>query len=243
MRERTLAERPRERLLLFGEDDLCDSECLALVVGNVAHRSALAVGRELLERFGDLRAIHKADGFELVREGRLGVAGAAALKAAFVLGRRALRVPPDPASRVRSGADLYEQFRARFANARKENFMVVCLDGRNRVMREERVSEGTLNAAIVHPRDVFGPALRVGAASIVVLHNHPSGDPAPSAEDIAVTARLREAGALVGIPLLDHIILGDERYYSFLERGALVHGGAPPTLGSSRAGQVDSGQV
>lgn len=104
-------------------------------------------------------------------------------------------------------------------------FFAIYLDGRNRPIREERVSEGTLNAAVVHPREVFGPALRIGAASVLVVHNHPSGDPSPSAEDLAVTSRLRETGALVGIPLLDHCIVGDDRYFSFLERGYMNHEG------------------
>lgn len=223
IQERALHDRPREKLLIYGEDDLSDEECVALVVGSVAARPALDVARQLLQEFGPLRSLQMAEGWELVRRGKLGAAGAASLKAAFALGRRAARSTVDPLLRIRGGADLYERFRARFHGARKETFMAIYLDGRNRLVREERVSEGTLNAAVVHPREVFGPALRCGAASVVVFHNHPSGDPAPSAEDFAVTSRLRDAGVLVGIPLLDHCIIGDERYFSFLERGYITH--------------------
>ena len=215
------ADRPRERLFLFGEDDLSDAECLSLVVGNVASRPSLEVAEQLIAGFGGLRALQRADGWELVRRGKLGIAGGAALKASFALSRRAARGALDPNQRIRGGGDLFERFRERFAAAQKEIFFAVYLDGRNRVVREERVSEGTLNAAIVHPREVLGPALRMCAASLVVVHNHPSGDPAPSAEDFAVTRRLAEAGEIVGIPLLDHLIVGEERYCSFLERGLL----------------------
>lgn len=221
MRERPLVERPRERLFLFGEDDLSDAECVALVVGSVAARPSLEVADSLLAAFGSLRGLQRADGWELVREGKLGIAGAASLKAAFALSRRASRAGFDPGLRIRGGADLFERFRERFSAARKETFFAVYLDGRHRVVREERISEGTLNAAIVHPREVLGPALRSGAASFVVVHNHPSGDPSPSPEDFAVTRRLQEAGDLVGIPLLDHLVVGEDRYCSFLERGLM----------------------
>lgn len=231
MRDRAPFDRPREKILVFGEDDLSDEECVALVVGSVAARSAMSVARDLLQTFGGLRSLQLADGWELVRDGRLGVAGAASLKAGFAIARRAARAAHDPTLRIRGGADVYERFRARYQGARKESFFAVYLDGRNRLIREERVSEGTLNAAVVHPREVFGPALRLGAASVLVLHNHPSGDPSPSSEDFSVTSRLREAGALVGIPLLDHCIIGDERYFSFLERGYLNHPVAASSTG------------
>jgi DNA repair protein RadC len=220
-------ERPRERLFLYGGGELTDAECVALVVGNVAARSSLTVARALLDRFGSLRALDRADPYELVEQGTLGFAGAASLKGAFELSRRAALPCLDASRAVRSGSDLYDRYRGAFLALRKETFVAVYLDGRHRVVREERVSEGTLNAALVHPREVLGPALRIGAACFVVMHNHPSGDPTPSAEDLAVTRRLAEAGELVGIPLLDHLILGDDRYCSFLERGSLTRPRAP----------------
>lgn len=179
------------------------------------------VAKQLLLEFHGLAALARADPFELVRSRTLGFASAATLKAAFELGRRACIPRLDPGRSIRSGADVFDRFGPTFSGLRKETFLALYLDGRHRVVREERVSEGTLNAAIVHPREVIGPALRIGAAAILVLHNHPSGDPTPSAEDLAVTRRLSEACELVGIPLMDHLVVGDHRYYSFLERGHL----------------------
>ncbi|MFN0206719.1 MAG: DNA repair protein RadC [Planctomycetota bacterium] len=219
IQERPFAERPREKLFLFGEDDLTDAECLALVVGNVASKPAISVAVDLLTKFESLRNLQKADPWELIKIGRLGSAGAASLKAAFIIGKRSARPLVDPLQRIKTGADLYERFHARCQGLRKEFFFAIYVDSRNCILREERVSEGTLNAAIVHPRDVFGQALRIGAAGVLVIHNHPTGDPSPSAEDLAVTTRLRETGKLIGIPLIDHVIIGDERYFSFLERG------------------------
>ena len=208
--------------MVFGEEDLSDAELVALVVGSVAARPALDVASELIAAFGGLRSLLAADPAELVRAGKLGAVGACALRAASVLARRAARAALDPERRVRSGADVFERYRALLAGARKETFLAVYLDGRNRVVREERVSEGTATSALVHPREVFGPALRAGAVSAVVVHNHPSGDPTPSAEDFEVTRRLRASGDLVGIPLLDHLVVGADRYFSFLERGLLA---------------------
>jgi DNA repair protein RadC len=219
--ERPPFERPRERLLLAGEEELSDEELLALLLGPAGGRPARQVAARCLEAFPGLRALQQADPLELVRDGGLGVAAACAVRAAFALARRAARAGLDPGQRIRGGADLFERYRARLAGARKETFLALYLDGRNRAIREERVSEGTLTAAIVHPREVFGPALRAGAASVLVVHNHPSGDPAPSPEDLEVTERLRQSGELVGIPLLDHLVVGEDRYCSFLERGLL----------------------
>jgi DNA repair protein RadC len=221
IRELPEAERPRERLFLFGDEELSDIECIALVVGSVGTRPALDVAGGLLSEFGGLRGLGRADPVELMERGKLGLAGAAALRAALQLSRRAARTPLDPSRAIRGGVDLFDRFRERASTLRKETFFAIYLDGRNRVIREERISEGTVNAAIVHPREVLGPALRTGAASFLVLHNHPSGDPSPSAEDAAVTLRLQKAGELVGIPLIDHLIIGDERYCSFLERGLM----------------------
>ncbi|MBL8693097.1 MAG: DNA repair protein RadC [Planctomycetes bacterium] len=212
---------PRERLLAFGEEDLSDAELVALVVGSVGSRPASAVAQRLLESFGGLRELALADPWDLIHQGPLGMAGACALRASFVMGRRAMRLPIAPQRVLRAGADVFERLRGRMGSLRKETFVALCLDGRHRVLREERVSEGTLNAAIVHPRDVYGPALRCAAAAIVVAHNHPSGDPTPSAEDHAVTHRLHEVGKMAGIELLDHVILGEDRYFSFAERGLL----------------------
>lgn len=129
---------------------------------------------------------------------------------------------PPLLQRTRGASDLAEAARALIPADEREHFIVFLLDGRNRIKGYAEVSIGTLNAAIVHPRDVFRPAIVFGAASIVIAHNHPSGEPQPSAEDFAVTRRLREVGELVGVPVLDHVVVGDGRHFSFLESGALT---------------------
>lgn len=127
------------------------------------------------------------------------------------------------AGRIRGGADVRPIFEALVpAGETREHFVAVYLDGRNQVAGAQIVSIGTLNAAVAHPREIFRPAILVGAAQIIIAHQHPSGDPSPSAEDFAVTSRIREAGKLIGIPLLDHVIFGEIRYFSFLERGYMT---------------------
>ena len=123
---------------------------------------------------------------------------------------------------IRSPDDVYGHFAQRMRWHQQENFMVLLLDGRNRLIRESRVSQGTLNASLVHPREVFRSAVREAAASLVLVHNHPSGDPAPSAEDLEVTDRLVEAGRVLGIRILDHVVVAHQCYFSFREEGRLA---------------------
>ncbi len=126
---------------------------------------------------------------------------------------------------IRSAEDVYEHFAQRMRWHQQEEFAVLLLDGRNRVIRESIISQGTLNASLVHPREVFRSAVREAAASLVLVHNHPSGDPAPSAEDRRVTRRLVEAGKVVGIRIVDHVVVADQGYYSFREEGGLPEEG------------------
>jgi DNA repair protein RadC len=129
-----------------------------------------------------------------------------------------------PGARFRSGADIFQHYHGRMRDLRKEQFWAVLLDGKNRVLREERVSEGSLTASLVHPREVFAPAIRESAGALVFVHNHPSGDPTPSVEDVEITRRLCSVAELVGIRVLDHVVVGDGAYVSFLERGLLGEG-------------------
>lgn len=129
---------------------------------------------------------------------------------------------PPLTQRAREATDLADAARLLIPADEREHFIAFLLDGRNRIKGYAEISIGTLNAAIVHPRDVFRPAIVFAAAAVVIVHNHPSGDPQPSAEDFAVTTRLREVGQLVGIPILDHVVVGEGRYFSFLERGVLT---------------------
>jgi DNA repair protein RadC len=140
-------------------------------------------------------------------------------EAVVELARRALSAPLPRAEPIRSGADVFDRFRYKLADAPVEVFLAVLLDVKHRPLREERVSVGVLDGSLIHPREVFVAAVRERAAAVIVVHNHPSGDPAPSAQDREVTRRLRSAGGILGIPVIDHVILGDGSFFSFREEG------------------------
>jgi DNA repair protein RadC len=218
-------ERPREKLLKKGAAALSDAELLALLLrtGDAADaKSAIDLGRELLSRCdGNLRSLAQAELAELQQVKGLGLAKAASLKAAFTLAARFQARPLVTLDRFTSPAQIFDYFHHELRDARKELFLVLLLDGKNRITRKVNVSEGSLNQSIVHPREVFAPAVRESAAAVLFVHNHPSGDPAPSREDREITRRLKEAGELLGIRVLDHVIIGDGSYYSFVESGLL----------------------
>jgi DNA repair protein RadC len=218
-------ERPREKMRQRGVEALSDAELLAVILrtGDAAsRRSALDLGRELLATFGSLRALGQASLAEICRVKGTGPAKAASIKAALELGRKLaadrLVIGSD---RFTSPAQVSDHYQPVLRERRKEYFLTLLLDGKNRIMREVQVSEGSLNQSIVHPREVFNQAVRDSAAAIILLHNHPSGDPTPSREDREITRRLQEAGELLGIRVLDHIIIGDGCYLSFVEQGLL----------------------
>lgn len=214
-------DRPRERLLRLGGEALTDAELLAVLLqtGGSAG-SALETAERALARHADLSGLCRASAEELVRSPGLGPARAAALRAAFELGRRiATRRLPEGTA-VRDPADVFRHFHARLRDAARERFVCLLLDGRHRLLREELVSQGTLTASLVHPREVFRPALRAGAAALVLVHNHPSGDPTPSPEDREVTRRLARAGELLGVAVLDHVIVAERGFCSLREAGA-----------------------
>jgi DNA repair protein RadC len=215
------AERPRERLLRHGASALSDAEVLALILGT-GHPSlgdSYDLARGLLGRFGDLRAVLSAGGAELAGIRGVGSARAAALVATGEIVRRAASKRLDPGVQVTSSADVQEHFGPLLADEMREVFYALLLDTKNRLVRKVRISEGSLGASLVHPREAFRPAIREAAASVLFLHNHPSGDPTPSSEDRRVTDRLKRAGELLGIPVLDHVVVGRDRYYSFADSG------------------------
>lgn len=218
-------ERPREKMLKRGVAALSDAELLALVLrtGDAsAGKSAIDLGRELLEIFdGSLRDIARAELNELQQIKGLGLAKAASIKAAFTLGSRFQARRFETLEKFTSPAQVFEYFHHDMRDSRKEQFLVLLLDGKNRIARKVMVSEGSLNQSIVHPREVFAPAVRESAAAVILIHNHPSGDPNPSREDREITRRLKEAGELLGIKVLDHLIIGDGSYFSFVESGVL----------------------
>jgi DNA repair protein RadC len=193
-----------------GADALGVSELIELVASRAPH-AAPPGAFELL-------ALARQSAAHLRRELKLSRAGAARLAAAFALGRRVEASVREPRQPLRSPLLVHDLMVGELRGLERETFHALLLDGKHRLRRRHRVSEGTLTSSLVHPREVFGPALREGAAALIVVHNHPSGDPEPSAEDLAVTRRLVEVGTLLGVPLLDHVVVADERYVSIRER-------------------------
>lgn len=204
-----------------------DETLLARVIGGP---DAHGVVRKLRARFPHLAQLRRACAEDLAAVPGLDATRAAAILATVEIGRRIVATPWPRGERLRSSREVYRSLAPGLRDLRREVFLVVLLDGRNRKMDEVRVSEGSLSASIVHPREVFLPAVRASAAGILVAHNHPSGDPRPSPEDREVTWRLAQAGDLLGIRLLDHLIVGESAYWSFADEGAL----RPPDSGSGK---------
>lgn len=213
-------ERPRERLLKEGERALTDAQLLAIILRTGrSRRTAVEVAMDLLRQFDGLTGIADATPLELDGVLGLGPAKAAQVKAAIELGRRILSGPGRDRGRFRSSQDVYSRYGREMAILKKEVFKSVLVDSKHRFIREETVSIGSLNLNIVHPREVFKAAIRDSAAAVILLHNHPSGDPSPSLEDRELTKRLAEAGVLLGIEVLDHLVIGADRFVSFADEG------------------------
>jgi DNA repair protein RadC len=220
MKELAPSDRPREKLLLHGARALGDNELVALVLGSGCRgRGALAVANDLLALRAGLHGLVQAGAGELARIAGIGPVRAAQLVAAIELGRRTLTHRPRARLQLRSPQQAAAYLMPAFGGRAVEQFGVVLLDTKHRVIRTAVLTVGTLNTAGVEPRDVFREAALGGAAALVVFHNHPSGDPSPSPDDVELTRRLAAAGVLMGIDLVDHIILGDVRYCSFKEMG------------------------
>jgi DNA repair protein RadC len=215
------AERPRERLLRQGADALSDAQLLGIILRTgTGGRTAVDVGRDLLERFGGLNGIAQAGINELTMVPGIGSAKAAEIKAAIELGRRHLK-PTMAGASFCASKEVADFYQPRLRDARKEEFRCILLDTKNRLIREETVSTGSLTASLVHPRETFKSAVRESAAAVIFVHNHPSGDTKPSQEDILLTKRLVQAGDLLGIRVLDHVIVGDGNHFSFKDNGMI----------------------
>ena len=215
-------ERPRERLRLDGAAALTVPELIALVLRTgLPGATARSLAETLLGEFGSLDGIAQAGDAELLRVAGLGPAKIASLRAALELGARHTRTPLRPGTRLAGPEQVYEHFAARVRRLRQEVFCVLLLDTRHRLIREVEVHRGSLNQSLVHPREVYAPALREAAAAILVVHNHPSGDPHPSREDHEVTRRLQRSGQILGIPLLDHVVIAAQGFCSFARCGWL----------------------
>lgn len=222
MKALSVNDRPREKLFRLGVTGLGDNELIAIVVGSGSRRgNALALANEILESAGGLHGIPRMGGDDLRRIAGMGAAKAAQVLAAVELGRRTLlRCPP---ARVRFGTprDVAAYLLPQFGSRPVEQFGVVMLDTKHRLLRTSVVSVGTLDSSPAHPREIFREAASASAAAIVLFHNHPSGDPLPSRDDLELTRRLVQAGELMGIDVIDHVILADTRYFSFKEAGRL----------------------
>jgi DNA repair protein RadC len=214
-------ERPRERLHTAGAGALASRELLAILIGSGREGvSAVDIAGELLRTAdGSLRRLAASTPAELAGVQGIGPAVAARVSAALELGRRLAREGPLQRDRIRGPRDVYERCAPGLRDLPQEEFRVLMLNTQHAVVRELVITRGTLDTSVVHPREVFRSAITESAASLILVHNHPSGDPSPSAEDRAVTLQLAEAGRLLGIPVLDHVVVGDGRYVSFVEAG------------------------
>ncbi len=227
LRDRARDDRPRERMLARGAAALSDAELIALLFGSgtrVAGRSisAIELAQTLLRAHASLAALAQLDAPRLARAARgVGPAKAAQLAAAFELGRRVEAEAPPERPSLRTPADVAARYGPRLRDLKREVFVVVLLDTAGRATGDFTVSEGGLSASIVEPRAVFQRAVLENAAAVVCLHNHPSGNPEPSREDVAITRQLVEAGRLMGIPVHDHVIIAGRGYTSLAERGLL----------------------
>jgi DNA repair protein RadC len=211
-------ERPRERLVKFGEQALSAQELLQLILGRgVAGESVALTAQKLLTQFGSLQKLSEASIEELSSIKGIGLAKASQIKAAFEIGRRlSTQVLSYKSKELTDPEKVYRLVKSKLKDYHKEHFYIIALNSRNHSIAE--VSIGSLNASIVHPREVFAEAIKNKAASVIFVHNHPSGDPEPSQDDLETTKRLVEAGKILGIEVVDHIIVAKNKFFSFKDK-------------------------
>ncbi len=215
-------DRPREKLAKFGPEFLKDNELLAILLRTGTEgKSALRIAKEILSRFSKKRLLGLS--FDQLKQIKgIGPAKACQILAAFELSKRVLKVDSSGARPIiQTPKDVIAQV-SYLASNKKENFVVLYLNARNELLNKETISIGTLNANLVHPREVFEPALTNYAASVIFTHNHPSGDPEPSEDDLKITKQLTQAGEILGIDVLDHIIICKNKYLSMKDKGVLT---------------------
>ncbi len=222
VRDLPRSERPRERLQRFGPEALSAQELLALVIGRgIPKKSVLNIAQELLARFGNIKAISQATIEELSEIKGIGLAKAAQIKACFELGRREDLEPEFKNYDIKDPEAVVKAIRTSIKDKAKEHFKLILLNPRNKIIGISTISIGTLNASLVHPREVFKDAIVHSAASVVLAHNHPSGDPEPSEDDLKITQKLVDSGKILGMEVIDHIIIGKNNFCSFKERGLI----------------------
>jgi len=223
------SERPRERLLRDGEEHLSNVELLALIIGGGSTKgTALDLAQRLLSTFGTFRRLARCSVGELTRVHGIGPAKAARIQAAMGIARRYAGEELPSGTAIEGSQQLFRYMREKLAGREREHFVSLLLDTKHRVLREVLVAVGSLNESVVHPREVFKSAISESAAAVIFVHNHPSGNPEPSPQDRRLTERLCQAGQLVGIRVLDHLIVGADGYFSFAEHG-LIGPGRPAT--------------
>jgi len=214
------AERPRERLARLGPQALTSAELLAILLRvGVPGENAVQVGQRLLQNFGGLSGLHRADFGEVCAQHGIGPAKAAQIKAAIELGRRLTQTSPEERPAIHSPEDAAALVQYEMSALEQEELRVILLDTRNRVLHIDSVYRGSLNTSQVRIGELFRTAIRNNSAAVIVVHNHPSGDPAPSPDDVAVTRAIVQAGKLLDIEVLDHLVIGNGRFVSLKERG------------------------
>jgi DNA repair protein RadC len=220
IKELPSSERPRERLLNYGVGALSNAELLAIVLRiGTKEENAVRMAQRLLATVGSLAGMVRINPSELAREKGVGPAKVAQIKAALELGRRMLIESPEERPQVRSPADAANLVMTEMSLLEQEHLRVMLLDTKNRVLETPTIYIGSLNTSLIRVGELFREAIRANCASLIVLHNHPSGDPTPSPEDVAVTRQIVEAGKLLDIDVLDHLIIGRQRFVSLKERG------------------------
>lgn len=222
LRDTPVGERPRERMLHYGVQTLGNAELLAILLrtGTVAE-SVVRLAERVLREAGSLKGLNEMRIEQLTAIKGVGPAKAMQIQAGVELGRRLTRSAPEERYTIRSPGDAAELLMEDLRYLDKEHFVCLYLNTKNHVIGRETISVGSLNATVVHPREVFRSAIQRSSASILCAHNHPSGDPTPSHEDTELTQRLLEAGEIIGIDLLDHLVIGDGVFVSMKERGLM----------------------
>ncbi|HDF5523518.1 TPA: DNA repair protein RadC [Staphylococcus aureus] len=220
IKEMVTSEMPRERLLSHGAKSLSNTELLAILI-NTGRKglSSIDISNELLKSASNLNELKKSSINDLIKVKGIGLQKAITLKAAFELGERMGRRAENNRIKITQPSDVADYMIPTMKDLTQEHFVILLLNSKNVVIKETCVFKGTLNSSIVHPREIFSIAVRENANAIIAVHNHPSGDVTPSQEDIITTMRLKECGLILGIDLLDHIIIGDNRFTSLVEAG------------------------
>jgi DNA repair protein RadC len=220
IREVPQHDRPRERLQALGAASLSDAELLAILLRvGIEGTNVVQLAQQLLHQFGGWNGLQRTSFEDLARSRGMGVAKAAQLKAALEIGRRLLLANPDERLQIRSPSDAAQLMLIEMGHLDQEQLRAICLDTKNRVQKVHTIYIGSLNSSMVRIGEVFKEAIRINSAAVIIVHNHPSGDPTPSPEDVLVTRQIIDAGKLLDIDVLDHLIIGHGRYISMRERG------------------------